>query len=104
MPWALAISVGLRFSMSTASTTQRSNPIPAPPFARCPACLETSVHYVLYSHTTAPAIASQLTAAAKQASHLADGFGSYSGSCQTVQKMIASPAHVLSYSGEAADH
>src|SRR2546429_9961816 len=26
-------------------------PIPAPPFGRCRACLETSVHYVLNSHT-----------------------------------------------------
>src|SRR6266702_4040006 len=58
MPWALAISVGLRFSMSTASTTYRSSPIRAPPFGRGPACLETSVHFVLNSHTSAPAIPS----------------------------------------------
>src|SRR5438445_4605340 len=31
--------------------------MPAPPLGRCPACLETSVHYVLNSDTSAPAIA-----------------------------------------------
>src|SRR5438067_1983065 len=53
IPWLPAISVGLRPSRKTASTTYRPKPIAPPPtVGRCPRCPETSVHYLVKPHTS----------------------------------------------------